>query len=362
MRVRIRMGILAIFYYSGLVKLIRWWTRRSGPSLLILYYHRAAGENLRNQWLYLRRHYHILHLEAALEALQRPFGEGVFKRDRRTLLAVTFDDGYYDNYTHAFALAADLQIPITIFLIPGYINCANSFWWADRLIRLAQVDQVPFEGHTYHLDQQEERKALAQVINDHISNAASVADREKLLLSLCEILAVPYSELPKEESAPLLTWAQVREMEESGWVSFGAHTIHHPDLERLTNPLEVQREVGECRTMLEQQLGHSVDIFAYPYGHIGDYGPQAVKQAGYKWAVTTAPGLNTRESNPYLLYRRNADANRSLWVMAADIAGVWSFFTRLKKIAKLLIRPLHPTNNMPEHSDGLQTTKEKLVL
>ena len=185
------------------------------------------------------------------------------------------------------------RFPLRIFLIPGYIECANSFWWADRLIRLAQVDQVSFEGHTYHLDRQEKRKALAQFIDDHVSNAAQVAEREQLLISMCEVLAVPISALSKEEPAPLLTWTQVREMEESGWVSFGAHTIHHPDLHHLTNLVEVQREVEECRTMLEQQLGHSVDTFSYPYGHIGDDGLSSVKQTGYKWAVTTVPGFNT---------------------------------------------------------------------
>ena len=362
MRNRVRICISAFFYYSGLVKLFRWWIQHSGRYLIILYYHRAAGENLRSQWLYLRRHYRILHLEAALEELHIPLRERAPKRDRRTLLALTFDDGYYDNYTHAFALASELQIPITIFLIPGYIECANSFWWADRLIRLAQVDQVSFEGHTYHLDRQEERKALAQFIDDHVSNAAQVAEREQLLISMCEVLAVPISALSKEEPAPLLTWTQVREMEESGWVSFGAHTIHHPDLHHLTNLVEVQREVEECRTMLEQQLGHSVDTFSYPYGHIGDDGLSSVKQTGYKWAVTTVPGFNTHQSNPHLLHRRNADAKSHASVVAAETVGVWSFCTRLKRITKLLIRPLHRTSIVIRHIDGLHSEKERIIL
>ena len=79
-------------------------------------------------------------------------------------------------------------------------------------------------------------------------------------------------------------------MQESGWVSFGAHTMHHPDLGTLVDPAEVRREVGECRTMLEKQLEHPVRIFAYPFGRIGDHGLCAVKQTGYDWAVTTQPG------------------------------------------------------------------------
>ena len=359
---RVRLYISACFYYSGVVNLIRWWTQRSGPRLIILYYHQAAGGDLRSHLLYLRRHYRILHLETALEELYMPHKKGEQRKDGRTLLALTFDDGYYDNYTHAFPLACELKIPITIFLIPGYMESGNSFWWADRLIRFAQVDQVSFEGHTYYLDQQEECKALAQVIDNHVSNTASLTEREQLLISICEMLEVPSSALPKEELAPLLTWTQVREMEESGWVSFGAHTIHHPDLERLTIPIEVQREVGECRTMLEQQLGHSVGAFAYPHGHIGDHGLCAVEQAGYKWAVTTLPGFNTHQSNPHLLLRRKMDADSHVLVVAAETAGLWSFFARLKRIAKLLIRPLHCTRIVLRHSDGSRFGKERIMV
>ncbi len=331
---RIRFYISALFYYTGLVKLVRWCSQRSGRSLTILYYHSAIGKNLRSQWLYLRRHYRILSLAAALEELQTPYQETCAKQDHRPLLAITFDDGYYDNYTHAFALASALQIPITIFLIPGYTGLANAFWWADRFIRLARVDRAAFEGHTYHLNLPEERKTLAQLIDERVSHAVSKVDQEQLLISFCELLAIPSSSFPREEPIPLLTWAQIREMEESGWVSFGAHTIHHVDLQRLTNSAEVLDEVAECRTLLEHQLRYSVDIFAYPHGHIGDYGLRAVEQTGYRWAVTTVPGRNIHRSNPYLLQRRNAHADRQTVIMAAEIAGIWNFFTHLKKLAK----------------------------
>src|SRR5947209_5858852 len=69
MRSRLRVFITACFYYGGLVKLAHWYIRRSGLHLIILNYHRATGDNLRRQLLYLRRHYRILHLETALEEL-----------------------------------------------------------------------------------------------------------------------------------------------------------------------------------------------------------------------------------------------------------------------------------------------------
>src|SRR5205823_582788 len=114
-----------------LVHIARRWARCSGQKLIILNYHRATGGDLRRHLLYLRRHYRIMHVEAALEELYGPRKEKHHGTDRRTPLVLTFDDGYRDNYTHGFALAQELEIPFTIYLIPGYIESGAYFWWRE---------------------------------------------------------------------------------------------------------------------------------------------------------------------------------------------------------------------------------------
>jgi peptidoglycan/xylan/chitin deacetylase (PgdA/CDA1 family) len=99
-------------------------------------------------------------------------------------------------------------------------------------------------------------------------------------------------------------------MEQSGWISFGAHTLHHPVLSSLGDPFEVLYEVKGSRRVLEQQLGHPIRTFAYPIGkpeHIGDEGLRAVKEAGYQWAVTTIEKVNTPETDPHMLGRLPGD-------------------------------------------------------
>jgi peptidoglycan/xylan/chitin deacetylase (PgdA/CDA1 family) len=324
---RLRLYVSAGFYYSGIVPLARWWAQRSQSHLTILYYHQASKANLRDHWQYVRRHYRVLPLETALAELHK---KGVEGKDRRPLLALTFDDGYYDNYTHAFPLACELQLPMTIFLVPGHMESGKSFWWTNRLIRHAWVEQVTFEERTYTLASQEECKALAQAIDARYEECPSQLERAKFQASLYTLLDVPSTVALKEEPVSLLTWEQVREMEESGWVAFGGHTMHHPDLGSLVDHHEIEREVGECRTEVEQHLGHVVHSFAYPFGSTGEYGPQAVKQAGYDWAVTVKPGINTCQSNPHLLKRRNMDGAKHWLVMAAEVAGIWGFFSQLK--------------------------------
>jgi peptidoglycan/xylan/chitin deacetylase (PgdA/CDA1 family) len=338
MRKHIGVIVAAFFYYSGLLELARRRMQRRGQTLIILNYHRATGGDLRRHLLYLRRHYRMLHLEEALEELYSSHQEkSKQKRDHRTLLTLTFDDGYYDNYTHAFPLVRELQVPITIFLIPDYIESSDPFWWLEgkRLAYLTQVEKVTIEERVYQLERSGEREKLAQAIDSHLRHSRSVAEREAFLTDLRKALVIS-SESKVDAAVKPLSWPEVHEMDQSGYISFGAHTMHHPILADLADPAEVKLEVSECRRVLEQELGHSVRTFAYPVGrleHIGEAGLRAVREAGYSWAVTTVNGVSTSQSDPYLLQRLLGDVSRNWLVMAAEVSGIWKLFSPLWKNA-----------------------------
>ena len=335
MRERVRLWIAACFYYSGLVMLALWWQRRFQRRLIILNYHRTYGEQLRPQMAYLRRHYRVMHAEAAFAQYFQPAKRTKTLDAGPLPLVLTFDDGYADNYSYAFALARELQVPITIYLIPGYLEQGGWFWWleGERLVRNAQVEHATVAGHDYFLRNADGRKALAQVIDSYARNAHSVAERETFLARMRQELAVPEDAAPEEGSRPM-TWAQVDEMAQSEWISFGAHTMHHPLLSRLLDVDELQYEVGECRRVLEQHLGHPVRSFVYPIGkfeHFGERGVEAVRVAGYQWAMTTIEETNTPDTDCYLLGRLPGDLNQHWLIQAAELAGLLGIFSRLRK-------------------------------
>src|SRR6185437_15247742 len=100
-------------------------------------------------------------------------------------------------------------------------------------------------------------------------------------------------------------------------------------------------EVGECRRVLERHLGHPVATFAYPLGkleHIGAEGPRAVREAGYRWALTTIEERNTPETDPYLLRRLPGDITLHWLVMASELVGLLGNTSRL--LARLRKQPL----------------------
>jgi len=339
--------IAACLYYSGWVALGRWLMQQQGPRLIILNYHAAAEGNLRQHLLYLRRHYRLLYLEDALEEL---FSSSVHNvQDQRTPLVITFDDGYYDNYTHCFPLACELQVPMTIFLVPCYIETGNRFWWLepDYLVTNAVVSEVKIVGQIYHLKNTEERAALLQAIDNRVRFASSVYEREAYLKEVYQLLGAPYAVTLEEKKKLPMSWVEIDAIKKCEWISFGGHTMHHPILGCLVDPSETEYEVRESRMVLERHLKTSVRSFAYPVGKFKDIGEQSihsVQQAGYSWAVTTIEGWNTPNSNPHFLHRFSVDVGQHWLFIAVMLSDARHLIPNLLKVlVGFLLRVVYNT-------------------
>jgi len=102
-----------------------------------------------------------------------------------------------------------------------------------------------------------------------------------------------------------LDWDQIRQLDTSGLITIGSHTIDHPNLASET-PDQQRSEIIGGKTELEQELGHPVRDFAYPYGSYDSTTIAIVKEAGFATAVTTAPGTLQSINNRYTLTRIRA--------------------------------------------------------
>jgi peptidoglycan/xylan/chitin deacetylase (PgdA/CDA1 family) len=113
----------------------------------------------------------------------------------------------------------------------------------------------------------------------------------------------PGERLPSLNQHPMLTWEQIREMHKGG-VSYGAHTLTHPDLTRL--PAErLEAEVSGPKAIIQDALGSLVDTFAYPYGFYDDRCRAAVERH-FSCACSVKLGLVTDRSDAYTLERVDA--------------------------------------------------------
>jgi peptidoglycan/xylan/chitin deacetylase (PgdA/CDA1 family) len=104
-----------------------------------------------------------------------------------------------------------------------------------------------------------------------------------------------------------MTWDELRGISAHG-VEIGSHTISHPHLNRLSDA-DLEREVRDSRTRLEDELGRPCRFFAYPYGDHEDRVRAAVRRAGYEAAFALAAGADRDDcfALPRIdLYRRDS--------------------------------------------------------
>ncbi len=98
-----------------------------------------------------------------------------------------------------------------------------------------------------------------------------------------------------------LSWSEVEEMSRNG-ISFGAHSLTHPELTRLAQT-EVESEVLGSKKLIEDKLGKEVKLFCYPRGDFDERVKAIVAESGFSGACTTRPGATHLRSDPFALRR-----------------------------------------------------------
>jgi peptidoglycan/xylan/chitin deacetylase (PgdA/CDA1 family) len=290
----------AAIHYSGLDRRLGPLHARPGQVGAILMYHRVHPDSTGAPWQLERRHFRaqIAHLKRNYRVL--PLAEMVAALAKERPLppravAVTFDDGYQDNWTEAFPVLRELACPATIFLTAGLVGTSDTMWW-DKLqyalqatrLEQAEVTQVLAERH--RLPAPDFAAASSEGLVEVLKQVPE-AEKQHVVAQIAADLGVDAESNARDR---MMTWEEARAMTASGLVTMGAHTVSHRNLKHL--PIaEARQEILDSRRILERELATQVDFFAYPFGNpANDYTPAvkaAVREAGFKAAFSVVLGL-----------------------------------------------------------------------
>jgi len=94
-----------------------------------------------------------------------------------------------------------------------------------------------------------------------------------------------------------MSWDDLRRLGASG-VALGSHTVTHAHLTRVEDT-ELGRELSESKQRIEDELGRSCRLLAYPYGEHDERVRTAARNAGYERAF----GLREPRGDPFALPR-----------------------------------------------------------
>jgi len=281
------------------------------PCVTVLAYHRIVNadplqelclspELFDLQVALLASAFRIISLEEAVTRLEKGDLES-------HCVALSFDDGWRDNYIHAFPILKKYAAPATVFVTSDAISSGRFSWYEfdDAIFQTAaaSIDLESFGLGRLPLGNARLRTAALDSLHGILKHMEH-SRRQEVAESVVRRYGRPAG------SRIMLNWDELREMAESGLVTVGGHTISHPILTRVP-PAEARREIAGCKSIIEENLGRPVRFFAYPNGTPADMSQQLAElvcEAGYAAAFGMTAGPNYSLAERYRL-RRTAISN-----------------------------------------------------
>jgi peptidoglycan/xylan/chitin deacetylase (PgdA/CDA1 family)/glycosyltransferase involved in cell wall biosynthesis len=206
---------------------------------------------------------------------------------------ITFDDGYAGWLRNVVPILERYGIPATFFVTVGQFN--GTALWNERILNAvstAPENTPPLAWATLPellFNSLEERRRTARILENFLKYQDT--DRRRSLIAALELHTGAVA-----HNLPTLSIEALKEIHARGF-SIGAHTIHHPILSHCSEQSAFD-EIAGAKRRLEELINDQVTAFAYPNGRTDkDFGPEhvaMVERAGYRYAVTTDPGVATQ--------------------------------------------------------------------
>jgi peptidoglycan/xylan/chitin deacetylase (PgdA/CDA1 family) len=276
---------------------------RSRPLLVVLVFHRvlrhedckydpnvieATPEEFDRHMAMLRKHHAVVDPSEMRELIAEP------SKVRHLRVAITFDDGYVDNYAVAFPILKSHGLRATFFVPTHFVGTRHLSWWDQiaYVIRNSTRAELALRyprPMVVRIDPRSPDSAIRTVL--HALTDDVKVDRDRLIAELEEGCGVA---VPREaDERQFLSWAEVEEMERAG-MAIGSHTHSH----RILAGLSASEQKEECQRshdLLRAKNCSFADALAYPVGHHDSFSPatvQTAKDAGYRFAFSNFGGVN----------------------------------------------------------------------
>jgi peptidoglycan/xylan/chitin deacetylase (PgdA/CDA1 family) len=147
-------GLCAILYFSGIFWTYEFFRKRilKRYRTIVLTYHRirddgkdsdisVSTKNFKKQMQYLTKNFNVISLNTLLNNIENRADIPVDN------VAITFDDGFKDNYLNAYPILKRYKLPATIFLISQLAGVREDMLDSDE-IKIMKNDNIDFGSHT----------------------------------------------------------------------------------------------------------------------------------------------------------------------------------------------------------------------
>lgn len=222
--------------------------------------------------------------------------------------AITFDDGFENNYSVAVPMLSDLKIPATFYITTQFVD-QNGMSWIDRIEHcLEGVPEArlsfPWDTTTFTLRNIQDKIHFLDYLRSRVKCDETI-NLDELVSSIstqCRVAEIYHSDDPLDLK---MTWEQAKELSENGQFIVGGHTHRHVNLKFLTQN-ELKTEIAISIRLLREKAEIEIKHYSYPEGLEYCYSDEvirALQENGIICSPTAIDGINDLETGLFHLRR-----------------------------------------------------------
>lgn len=223
-------------------------------------------------------------------------------------VAVSFDDGFANNYSVAAPVLDACNVPAIFYVSTGVVS-TNLMFWVDELEDCLNRSGKPIitvtldVPRTFHLGTRGQRIASLETIKGYCKRVSTEVQGH--ILTEVKIATEIEPSVEHAENYRKITWPQLREMAASPLFTIGGHSLYHSILSEL--PLErMTADIRLSIDLLRYQLRQPIIHYSYPEGQAWHYNAAVIatlKASGIVCCPSAIHGLNPIGTDLFQLKR-----------------------------------------------------------
>lgn len=284
-----------IFLFHGVIKKNRYMVRN--------YTNKHLLENKFLSYLKnIKKNFNILSLKEIIFRIENN------QNLPRNSCAITFDDGFENNYSVAAPILDELKIPTTFFFSSDFIE-NNNMSWIDKIELCFEKKKnftlkLPWFKKKIDIKNKKTKLKILHSIRANVKNNFLYKENEIVnsIYKQCKQKTVNYSNSDIDKK---INWHQVKKMSQHYLFDIGGHSHHHISFGSLTKR-KIVYEIDKSFELFKKRLGIILEYYSYPEGQKNDFNQFVInklRDKKIKFCPTAIDGINNKKTDFFKLRR-----------------------------------------------------------